>query len=233
MRVKIRCECLSLRLPDLGIVMIRGETRIVESHAFQKSKFLSRALDSRAIKILDGESPITQIQNTNDLLEYLNKNREPPKDSNELTIKEINKLESTIKALASKLEDMESQRKVEVRERVVIKEVPTTAPNYDNLSIELLQALMEKVDKISSAPPQVVYQQALGSPSSSSSNVNELAEEENIVFIPSTIRNDALEADVRVSSTKSEASASFDEASKALKARPKRSKRNKKTGESK
>ena len=55
--------------------------------------------------------------------------------------------------LSDKLDQLQqTPATVEVREKVVVKEVP--APQQENtLSIELLsQALMDKVDKISSAP---------------------------------------------------------------------------------
>ena len=230
MRIKVRCDCLSLRIPDLGIVMIRGEERFIEDYAFEKSKYLAKALDSGALKILDGSTPIAQIQNTKDLLAYLNQNREAPKPTSDVsTLREISKLQDTISALSQKLDHLQQASQVEVRERVVVKEV---ASPQDNLIIELLQALMEKVDKISSAPPQVVtqYVGAQENPRASTLHVD-VDDDSGMVFIPKNISNSSLEADVKVASNKTEASASFEEASKALKARPKRSKRKRKTGD--
>jgi hypothetical protein len=134
--------------------------------------------------------------------------------------------------LSDKLDQLQqAPATVEVREKVVVKEVP--APQQESaLSIELLQALMEKVDKISSAPPQVITQYVTAQETQASLSPN-VVDEGDMVFIPKTISNSSLEADVKVSSNKSEASSSFEEASKALKSRPKRSKRKKNTGDSK
>lgn len=237
MKVKIRCECVSLRIPDLGIIMIRGEDRIVDSHSFTTSKFLSRALDSGAVRVLDGSKPIEKIQNTKDLMEYLNlsKDMRSQRLNEAPTLREIGRLQDTVKMLSDKLDQLQqAPASVEIREKVVVKEVPAQ-PQESSLSIELLQALMEKVDKISSAPPQVVTQyvtaqEIQGAPAQINSDV---VDDSDMVFIPKTISNSSLEADVKVSSNKSEASSSFEEASKALKSRPKRSKRKKKTGDSK
>jgi hypothetical protein len=234
MKVKIRCECVSLRIPDLGIIMIRGEDRIVDSHSFTTSKFLSRALDSGAVRVLDGSKPIEKIQNTKDLMEYLNlsKDMRAQRLNEAPTLRELGRLQDTVKMLSDKLDQLQqAPATVEVREKVVVKEVP--APQQESaLSIELLQALMEKVDKISSAPPQVITQYVTAQETQASLSPN-VVDEGDMVFIPKTISNSSLEADVKVSSNKSEASSSFEEASKALKSRPKRSKRKKNTGDSK
>lgn len=234
MKVKIRCECVSLRIPDLGIIMIRGEDRIVDSHSFTTSKFLSRALDSGAVRVLDGSKPIEKIQNTKDLMEYLNlsKDMRAQRLNEAPTLRELGRLQDTVKMLSDKLDQLQqAPATVEVREKVVVKEVP--APQQESaLSIELLQALMDKVDKISSAPPQVVTQYVTAQETQASLSPD-VVDEGDMVFIPKTISNSSLEADVKVSSNKSEASSSFEEASKALKSRPKRSKRKKSTGDSK
>jgi hypothetical protein len=234
MKVKIRCECVSLRIPDLGIIMIRGEDRIVDSHSFTTSKFLSRALDSGAVRVLDGSKPIEKIQNTKDLMEYLNlsKDMRAQRLNEAPTLRELGRLQDTVKMLSDKLDQLQqAPATVEVREKVVVKEVP--APQQESaLSIELLQALMDKVDKISSAPPQVVTQYVTAQETQASLSPD-VVDEGDMVFIPKTISNSSLEADVKVSSNKSEASSSFEEASKALKSRPKRSKRKKNTGDSK
>ena len=231
MKVKIRCECVSLRIPDLGIIMIRGEDRIVDSHSFTTSKFLSRALDSGAVRVLDGSKPIAKIQNTKDLMEYLNLSKDvrAQRLSEAPTLRELVRLKDTVKMLSDKL-DLLQQAPATI-EKVVVKEV--LAPQQEStLSIELLQALMEKVDKISSAPPQVVNQY-VASRETQASFSSDVVDEGDMVFIPKTISNSSLEADVKVSSNKSEASSSFEEASKALKSRPRRSKRKKNTGDSK
>ena len=234
MKVKIRCECVSLRIPDLGIIMIRGEDRIVDSHSFTTSKFLSRALDSGAVRVLDGSKPIEKIQNTKDLMEYLNlsKDMRAQRLNEAPTLRELGRLQDTVKMLSDKLDQLQqAPATVEVREKVVVKEVP--APQQESaLSIELLQALMDKVDKISSAPPQVVTQYVTAQETQASLSPD-VVDEGDMVFIPKTISNSSLEADVKVSSNKSEASSSSEEASKALKSRPKRSKRKKSTGDSK
>lgn len=50
-RVRVTCLCDSIRLPDLGITLRRGDSQIMSEMQVEGSKDLSRAVRSRAVKM--------------------------------------------------------------------------------------------------------------------------------------------------------------------------------------